>query len=68
MPALQPTLERPVADAAEGYDAVYCELTRAVAEADDLVSRARTALSVLPMSVEREALDALAEYVTRRGH
>ncbi len=36
------------------------------AEADDLVARARSALDVLPRGVEREALDALAAFVTRR--
>jgi geranylgeranyl pyrophosphate synthase len=36
-------------------------------EADALVSRARTALDVLPAGVERDALEALAAYVTRRG-
>ena len=39
----------------------------ALAEADELVSRARAALSALRRSVERDALDALAAYVTRRG-
>jgi geranylgeranyl pyrophosphate synthase len=39
----------------------------ALAEADSLVSRARAALDVLPAGVERDALDALALYVTRRG-
>jgi geranylgeranyl pyrophosphate synthase len=39
----------------------------ALAEADALVSRARTALSSFPAGVERDALDALATYVTRRG-
>ena len=40
----------------------------ALAEADALVERARGALAVLPNTVERDALDALAAYVTRRGH
>ena len=40
----------------------------ALAEADSLVERARGALANLPASIERDALDALAEYVTRRGH
>jgi geranylgeranyl pyrophosphate synthase len=39
----------------------------ALSEADTLVARARAALSVLPGGREREALDALAAYVTRRG-
>jgi geranylgeranyl pyrophosphate synthase len=39
----------------------------AMSEADSLVMRARSALSVLPDTVERQALDALAAYVTRRG-
>jgi geranylgeranyl pyrophosphate synthase len=37
-------------------------------EAEALVLRARTALRVLPAGIERDALDALAGYVTRRGH
>ncbi len=36
-------------------------------EADSLVSRARTALDVLPAGVERDALEALAAYVTHRA-
>ena len=40
----------------------------ALAEADSLVERAHGALANLPASIERDALDALAEYVTRRGH
>src|SRR5438105_994221 len=39
----------------------------ALAEAETLVSEARAALSYLPAGVERDALDALATYVTRRG-
>jgi len=39
----------------------------ALEEADALVERARTALAVLPRGVERDALEALAAYVTRRG-
>ncbi len=35
-------------------------------EADELVARARLALEALPGGEEREALDALAAYVTRR--
>jgi geranylgeranyl pyrophosphate synthase len=35
-------------------------------EADGLVNRARSALDVLPAGIERDALDALAGYVTRR--
>jgi geranylgeranyl pyrophosphate synthase len=38
----------------------------AYAEADALVDRARAALAVLPAGIERDALDALAGYVTRR--
>jgi geranylgeranyl pyrophosphate synthase len=37
-------------------------------EAAALVSRARSALDVLPTGIERDALDALAGYVTRRGN
>ena len=37
-------------------------------EADSLVVQARKALAVLPDGVERDALDALAIYVTRRDH
>ncbi len=37
-------------------------------EAEALVSRARAALDVLPEGIEREALDALAVYVTRRAY
>jgi geranylgeranyl pyrophosphate synthase len=40
----------------------------AYAEAEALVSTARDALRVLPMGVERDALDALACYVTLREH
>ncbi|GAC1326585.1 MAG: polyprenyl synthetase family protein [Chloroflexota bacterium] len=36
-------------------------------EADDLVRRGRAALTVLPAGTERDALDALATYVTRRA-
>lgn len=39
----------------------------AYGEADDLVRRAREALTVLPAGTERDALDALATYVTRRA-
>jgi geranylgeranyl pyrophosphate synthase len=38
----------------------------ALAEAESLVKTARDALLVLPEGVEREALDALAAYVTQR--
>jgi geranylgeranyl pyrophosphate synthase len=38
------------------------------AEADTLVARARTALEALPRGIERDALDALALYVTSRAH
>ena len=37
------------------------------AEAELLVDRARAALDVLPRGVERDALEALASYVTRRA-
>ena len=37
-----------------------------LAEAESLVARARTALEVFPSGVERDALDALAAYVTQR--
>jgi geranylgeranyl pyrophosphate synthase len=37
------------------------------AEAELLVDRARAALDVLPRGVERDALEALATYVTRRA-
>jgi len=40
----------------------------AQAEADALVDRARNALSALPEGTERNALDALARYVTQRAH
>jgi geranylgeranyl pyrophosphate synthase len=40
----------------------------ATTEAEALVARARSALSALPEGTEREALDALAAYVTRRDH
>jgi geranylgeranyl pyrophosphate synthase len=36
-------------------------------EANALVSRARSALLVLPQGIERDALEALAAYVTHRG-
>jgi geranylgeranyl pyrophosphate synthase len=39
----------------------------AYSEADALVLRARTALQVLPQGIERDALDALAVYVTHRS-
>jgi octaprenyl-diphosphate synthase len=39
----------------------------AFAEADGLVSRARSALKVLPAGIERDALEALAAYVTHRA-
>ena len=39
----------------------------AYAEADALVTRARTALETLPPGTERDALAALAAYVTRRA-
>lgn len=38
------------------------------AEAEALVTRARTALEALPPGTERDALDALASYVTQRAH
>jgi geranylgeranyl pyrophosphate synthase len=37
-------------------------------EADTLVARATSALAVLPAGIERDALEALAAYVTRRGN
>jgi geranylgeranyl pyrophosphate synthase len=37
-------------------------------EAERLIARARTALTVLPPGTERDALDALATYVTHRAH
>jgi geranylgeranyl pyrophosphate synthase len=37
-------------------------------EAERLIARARTALTVLPQGIERDALDALATYVTHRAH
>jgi geranylgeranyl pyrophosphate synthase len=40
----------------------------AYAEAEVLVERARGALGALPPGVERDALDALAAYVTHRAH
>jgi geranylgeranyl pyrophosphate synthase len=40
----------------------------ALAEAESLVTRARAALTAFPESPEREALDALARYVTTRNH
>jgi geranylgeranyl pyrophosphate synthase len=43
-------------------------IAAANAEAEILVERARAALAVLPEGIERDALDALARYVTRRGH
>jgi geranylgeranyl pyrophosphate synthase len=41
-------------------------IQRARTEAESLVARAREALTALPRGVERDALDALAAYVTRR--
>ena len=43
-------------------------IQRAHAEAEVLVQNARGALEALPQGVEREALDALAAYVTRRSN
>jgi octaprenyl-diphosphate synthase len=40
----------------------------AYAEAEALVARAHGALETLPTGVERDALDALATYVTHRAH
>jgi geranylgeranyl pyrophosphate synthase len=40
----------------------------AYSEADALIARARAALEVLPAGIERDALDALAGYVTRRAN
>jgi geranylgeranyl pyrophosphate synthase len=42
-------------------------IQRALVEAETLVSRARESLAALPPGVERDALDALAAYVTRRS-
>ena len=42
-------------------------IAAARAEADNLVAGARAALAALPGGVERDALDSLASYVTRRG-
>lgn len=42
-------------------------IERAHAEAEALVHQARSALEALPHGVERDALDALAAYVTRRS-
>jgi geranylgeranyl pyrophosphate synthase len=41
-------------------------IDQALAEAEALVARARTVLTVLPDGIERDALDALAAYVTHR--
>jgi len=43
-------------------------IAAALAEAEALVARARSALQVLPSGIERDALDALAAYVTQREH
>jgi geranylgeranyl pyrophosphate synthase len=43
-------------------------IAAAYEEAEALVNRARAALTVLPQGTERDALDALATYVTRRAH
>jgi geranylgeranyl pyrophosphate synthase len=43
-------------------------IAAAYAEAEALVDEARGALVCLPAGVERDALDALAMYVTRRAH
>jgi geranylgeranyl pyrophosphate synthase len=42
-------------------------IAAAVAEAEMLVTRATAALDVLPQGTQRDALEALAAYVTRRG-
>jgi geranylgeranyl pyrophosphate synthase len=42
-------------------------IATAYAEAEALVARARAALEVLPSGTERDALDALARFVTQRG-
>ncbi|HEY3062787.1 MAG TPA: polyprenyl synthetase family protein [Chloroflexota bacterium] len=42
-------------------------IASAYAEAETLVARARQALEVLPRGTERDALDALARFVTERG-
>ena len=58
----------PVRDEATAYDLpVEGAIPAALSEAETLVAQARAALSVLPAGVERDALDALANYVTRRG-
>ncbi len=41
-------------------------IAAALAEAEALVARARTALEAFPAGTERSALDALAAYVTTR--
>jgi geranylgeranyl pyrophosphate synthase len=43
-------------------------IASAYAEAEALVSRARQALEMLPAGTERDALDALARFVTQRGN
>jgi len=43
-------------------------IAAAYAEADALVAQAQTALATLPPGVERDALEALATYVTHRAH
>jgi len=43
-------------------------IAQAYAEAEALVSRARQALETLPAGTERDALDALARFVTQRGN
>jgi signal transduction histidine kinase len=56
--SLQPTIDQSAADAAEQHDAVYCELARAFAEADDLAG----AMRVLVDRVRRECGAAGAEW------
>jgi signal transduction histidine kinase len=58
VPTLEPTVEQTVADAAEQHDAVYCELTRAFAEAEDLAGGMR----VLMDRVRRECGAAGVEW------
>jgi geranylgeranyl pyrophosphate synthase len=43
-------------------------IAAAYEEAEALVDRARAALTILPPGTERDALDALARFVTRRGN
>jgi signal transduction histidine kinase len=58
LPILEPTVEQIATDIAEQHDAVYCELVRAFAEADDLAG----AMRVLADRVRRECGAAGAEW------